>query len=121
MGVVLGFIDFFLKTRIGNALGLLMIACLALMAWTHHVESKAAAKAVTKVVTQVTKATDSEHDRRIDALVQTQAEMQKSLTVLHRAEARNGRLLKEIDDASHAHDHEPCLSADAVRRLRAIH
>lgn len=121
MGVLIGFLDFFLKTRIGNALGLLLIACLGLMIWTHHVEGQATAKATTKVVAKVTKATEGEHDRRMDALVQAQADMKKSLDDLRTAEVRNAQILKEIDHASHAHDSQPCLGADAVQRLRAIH
>lgn len=112
----MGFVTFFLSTRIGNALGLLMIGALALTLWTMRAEHKGAQKVLTKVAV----ATQTESDRRLEALAQAQEAMKKPLADMLAAEQRNGFRLQEIEHASHAHDTQPCLGADAVQRLRAI-
>ena len=62
----------------------------------------------------------AEDQRRDAQLDQAQARLQEALSRVAAQDAELKDKLDEIDRLSHAHDHEPGVPADSVRRLNSI-
>lgn len=116
---VKGLGDFFLGTRIGQALGIAVIAVLALMIWSHRVEQRGVQKGGAQVVAQAAKATETEADRRVRELEKAQKISNAEIAELRKQVASRERLLEKLKDESPG-DSPVCLGADSVRTLDAI-
>lgn len=77
-------------------------------------------EAVTQVRAQLEAAAETEHRRRQSVLNQAQQQASVYAQRVEDIEKKNESLQREIARLSAAHDHEPCLDADSVRRLREI-
>lgn len=115
---------FFFGTLMGRVMGLILVASVGLMVYTHHIKATTKAEVQGTVVTQVTGAVESsatlEQARRLEAILDAQIAAKKALDELQLQAQAAARHLKEIDDASRAHDNEPCFGPDSVRRLNEI-